>query len=171
MNIIINNIFYTLTTGTHQYRCFWKWVTFGMEVCGTIKSNRAGLPENDLMKGNEPRGTMNGYQGCFGTKKAKNMYYTQWMDSKLVNVLSSFPTKQDVCLRRTKATEEKNTSIVLSCLSIIGEYNKGIGGTDAIDQELSYYRPKLRYRKWPKKTNFSSYLVKHGQFSYKLQRK
>lgn len=131
----------------------------GIQFCGTIKSNRAGLPKDDRMvktgKAAKDRGVMQGYVGTFGDEKVgKKLFYTEWMDSKLVMLLSSYESMEDTCQRRTKPDADLNTTMTLTRPSIIGDYNNGMGGTDAIDQKLSYYRPKLRYRKWPKKLIF-----------------
>lgn len=131
----------------------------GIQFCGTIKGNRAGLPTDDRMaktgKESKDRGAMQTYVGTLGDFECgKKMYYTEWMDSKLVMLLSSFATYEDICLRRTKPDANKCTKMTLARPSNIGDYNKGMGGTDAMDQKLSYYRPKLRYRKWPKKMIF-----------------
>jgi Transposase IS4 len=131
----------------------------GIQVCGTIKTNRANLPVHDRMvqsgKKAESRGVMLAYEGTLGTlSDGKKIYFTEWMDSKLVHMLSSYSTLEDTCVRRTKPDVAMSTQLTLPRPSVIGGYNQGMGGTDAMDQKLSYYRPKLRYRKWPKKLIF-----------------
>ena len=75
------------------------------------------------------------------------MYYTEWMDRKLVRILHTVPTFKGSCVRQVKDGVSWQRK-AYQRPSIIPVYNKGMGGTDAGDQRAQCYRPHLKTVSW-----------------------
>ena len=117
----------------------------GIEMVGTIKANRKGLPPDPR----RVRGAAKAVRGEFITKKssAGSVYYTVWQDRKPVRMLHTIPTLRSGCLRQVKENG-RWTRKEFSRPSIIPLYNHGMGGTDACDQRAQCYRPRLKTLSW-----------------------
>ena len=64
-------------------------------------------------------------------------------------MLSTFPPKREMVTRNSSNKKTRKYELIqLSRPSNIGTYNHGMGGTDSGDQKQSYYRTKLRTKKW-----------------------
>ena len=77
----------------------------------------------------------------------EKVYYTEWMDRKLVRVLHTIPTFKGSCVRQMKDGISWQRKAYLRP-SIIPMYNQGMGGTDAGDQRAQCYRPHLKTVSW-----------------------
>jgi len=76
------------------------------------------------------------------------MYFTAWMDSKPVHMLSTFPSTRDNA-RRLSNVDGRWERIDIPRPTVIKVYNDLMGGTDKFDQFNSYYDQRLRSKKWP----------------------
>jgi hypothetical protein len=72
------------------------------------------------------------------------IFHTSWMDSKPVNIFHTMKTKMSKVSRRSKSGRRTK----VNCPLVISVYNQVMGGTDAFDQRLQYYWPKIRTSKW-----------------------
>jgi hypothetical protein len=74
-----------------------------------------------------------------------NAYFVAWHDNKPVHMLSSIPAYTSSCRRVVKNADGTwNPNQEIPRPSTIKIYNQGMGGTDAMDQNISYYRPKVK---------------------------
>ena len=119
-------------------------------MVGTIKGNRGGLPKTvKRKKGDPPTKKMS--RGQSKTRSAvymgEKVYYTEWMDRKLVRILHTIPTFKGNCVRQVRDGVSWQRK-AYQRPSIIPVYNKGMGGTDAGDQRTQCYRPHLKTVSW-----------------------
>jgi hypothetical protein len=128
---------------------------------GTCKTNRSGLPENGKFATNDrqPRGTIKSMRSSnvgsirkFRGREQINIpvegYFTAWKDNKPVHILSSFPTHKTTVMRNSEDDHGTWTRLSIAIPSIIKIYNWFMGGTDSMDQRLSYYRPNVKTHSW-----------------------
>ena len=118
------------------YHCFQR----GINYVGTIKTNRKSLPKNAIFpkkgKNKRTRGEMLGM--TMQNEDGFNLYFTSWQDNKPVHILSTYPSYKKPYQRNSKV-DDKFVSLNLWRPTVIGDYNKGMGGTDLCDQKVSYY--------------------------------
>lgn len=74
-------------------------------------------------------------------------YFTAWQDNKPVHLLSSFPTNRSTVRRRVEVNGIW-TNVLIAIPSIIKIHNWFMGGTDSLDQRLSYYRSNIKTKSW-----------------------
>ena len=114
----------------------------GIHTLGTLRANRQGLPT-------PRRGKM--VRGEFHTKvtdwRGIQVWYTEWQDRKVVKMLHTFPTYRDECLRSVKGAQGWERK-AFNRPNIIKRYNQGMGGTDAVDQRVACYRPRVKTITW-----------------------
>lgn len=92
---------------------------------------------------------------CMKTNRnGHDYYFTSWMDNKPVHLLHTYPTFKKPVTRNSSDANGRYQAINLPQPTIIGDYNKGMGGTDLIDQRCSYYRFDHRTTKWPHRLLF-----------------
>lgn len=116
-----------------------------IQCVGTVKTNRKGLPVDGPIK-RAPQGTIRAYRANF---RDTQLYFTSWMDNKPVNMLSTYPTQWAYVKRAKKnARGAAYETVNYKRPTIIGDYNKGMGGTDLMDQFTSYYVNHTRAGKW-----------------------
>lgn len=123
----------------------------GIHCVGTVKANRTGLPKDLLFKKSKaqqkPRGTAKMYTKEFQYQsKSSHIYLICWQDAKPVHLLSTYKTRQGVCERHTKVNRSY-TRLTIPRPMAIANYNSGTGGTDVMDQRLTYHRSKFRAKK------------------------
>ena len=70
-----------------------------------------------------------------------------WNDNAPVTVGSNFLSIEPVEGAR-RFSQAKKDYIMVPHPHIVAQYNKCMGGTDQMDQQLSAYRPCIRNRKW-----------------------
>jgi hypothetical protein len=85
---------------------------------------------------------------CKTTVHGKQIFFTAWMDTKPVHLLSTFCPYRATCVRKTKTGEGVWYSAELDRPTVIEVYNKAMGGTDKMDQLESYYDNRARTNKW-----------------------
>ena len=120
----------------------------GNQSLGTIRTNKNGLPKKTGIfaktgRNKQARGAMKQMVKPIGNT-GKNGYLVAWQDNKPVHFLSSFPSFDGECQRLTKDAAGNWFRRSIPQPSIVQVYNKGMGGTDGIDQRISYYRPKVK---------------------------
>lgn len=120
---------------------------------GTIKINKSGIPEAGKFPktgaGVKRRGTMKQMSADVGTgNKAITAYFTAWQDNKPVHILSSIPTFRTTVQRQTELPGGRWIRTAIAIPTVIRLYNWLMGGTDSMDQRLSYYRPHLKSVSW-----------------------
>lgn len=125
---------------------------WGIHLVGTVRVNRAGLPEEGIFKKVGRDKKKWGDMKCMKKTLLNGWpcYFTSWMDSKPVHVLHTISSYRDVVPRLIKNaqgffTGEKEE---IPQPTIISDYNQWMGETDHLDQCLSYYRTAMRVKKW-----------------------
>ena len=116
----------------------------GMASTGTLRPNRAeGAPlkSAEVLK-KEPRGA---YDVALDKKSA--VCLVRWNDSKVVTVASTYAGVQPLQkANRYSAAEKKRISVDQP--KVVQLYNRGMGGVDRLDQNLSCYMTQHRSKKW-----------------------
>lgn len=119
-------------------------VLYGRKIfsAGTVRTNRKHLPK----KSESQEAKMK--KGDSVSVESHHVFFTKWMDSKPVNMLSNFlaiePT-QEVKRRVSGFCEKQN----ISCPAVVKQYNEFMGGVDIMDQKKVTYqydhRAKTKY--------------------------
>ncbi|XP_049780398.1 piggyBac transposable element-derived protein 3-like [Schistocerca cancellata] len=108
-------------------------------ACGTIRTNRKGLPANLPKEKCLKRGESN------HRVSSLDLTVFQWRDNKVVYFASNFHgTEQSVVSRKQK----DGTSMTIPCPAIVCDYNKNMGGVDHADRLRSAYGLDRRSKKW-----------------------
>ena len=106
-----------------------------MPAACTLRSNRVEKcplkTEKQLRK--EGRGAKDNYV------LEEGILVVKWYDNKEVIVGSNHYSAEPTTLAR-RWDKAKKTYVSVALPSVIGAYNKGMGGVDFCDQLLSYYR-------------------------------
>lgn len=113
--------------------------------CGTVKRNKLGTVKQHSLPKKAARGTISSFKLV-----RKRLYFHSWMDSKPVHFFSSLPSKYTYTKRRLHS----GGTVRVRCPTVAKMYSKGMGGTDRFDQQLCYYWPKIRSKKWPVRVIF-----------------
>lgn len=117
----------------------------GYDATGTIRERRVPrncpLPKNDQVK-KMPRGTH-----YSKTISKLGISITKWMDNSVVCVASTIFGANPVGIAK-RYSRETFTHITVSRPNVLKEYNKAMGGTDRMDQNISYFRISTRKKKW-----------------------
>jgi hypothetical protein len=126
----------------------------GIHCVGTTRTNKKNWPKNFSLSNSAQRGKFVAKQATIpstvNTDDERRIYAYCWMDNKPVNLLSTFPSNFHIKTRNSKDKKtRKYQKVNLEQPTIYNLYNFGMGGTDHVDQMLSYYRPKIKTRKWP----------------------
>lgn len=109
-------------------------------ACGTIRSNRIGLPKSVMLDKNMKRG-----QYDFRTSNS-DLTWIKWMDKKGVCFLSNHHDPSEVT---TVNRKQKNGSRAqVDCPVMCSDYNKYMGFVDNADRLLSTYKIDRKSRKW-----------------------
>jgi len=117
---------------------------------GTCKTNKKGIPKDGIFpkvgRGKQQRGACKQMvQNCSG----KLAYFISWQDNKPVHILSTLKSGLRECQRRVQNDNKRWERLTIQQPTIIKTYNTTMGGTDAFDQRLSYYRPSIKTRRYP----------------------
>lgn len=118
----------------------------GYDGTGTLRENRVPksckLPQKSQFAKTKKRGDM-----VSNIDKEDGIILVKWMDNNVVTVASTChginPTVQ---VKRYSQAEKKIVQVTQPRL--IAEYNRCMGGTDMMDQQLSRYRISIRRKKW-----------------------
>jgi hypothetical protein len=122
----------------------------GIHFNGTIKTNRKGVPRAGIFPYKGANMKQRGDMKCMVAKNNEhNYYFTAWMDSKPVHILSTYLGYFKQVARKTKDAAGAFIRVLINRPTVIADYNKGMGGTDQGDQLASYYRYEHRTVRWP----------------------
>ena len=123
-----------------------------MHFVGTVRVNKRGLDPTCVFRpagpGKKQRGAMQSSKLPLENACTPFIYQSAWMDSKPVHLLSTFPTYYSECERGQRTATRGFARIKIPRPTVIGAYNEGMGGTDKIDQLVSYYDDRYRTVKW-----------------------
>ena len=124
-------------------------------VCGTLRRNR-GEPQaiKELGDKSLKRGeTLMRHNG--------KVMVVAWRDKRVVRAISTHHENENTTVWvKQKGTKEKVTTEKPVC---VAQYNKGMGGVDKLDQNISYYPFVRKTEKWTKK--FVMYLIQISMFN------
>lgn len=110
----------------------------GILACGTIRTNRKDLPvllEDKKMK--------RGDYDYRSTTSGVTVY--KWRDAKPVHFISNYHGVEETTVRRK---QKDGTRMVVSCPSVVKDYNKYMIGVDKHDQLRQVYGRDRRSVKW-----------------------
>ena len=111
----------------------------GINACGTIRSNRKGLPI-DLKKDKEmERGDVD----C--RVSSDGLLVVKWMDNRSVLVASNFHATNIMSVDRTQKDGSKKA---FPCPIAIKDYNAFMGGVDKADMLAALYGLSRKSKKW-----------------------
>lgn len=117
----------------------------GHYAVGTVRENRLpkSAPLTDKkMFAKHPRGT---FQKVIEANDG--IIYIRWADNSVVTMMSNKYGVGDVKnVRRYSQAEKKH--IMVPQPQVVSQYNKYMGGTDAMDQNIATYRIGVRSKKW-----------------------
>jgi len=116
---------------------------------GTVKSNRKGTPKSHIFpykgKFKRERGEMLGMEMVYNEN---NLFFTAWQDVKPVHMISTYQSEKHFCQRNSKDQKGDFVKVLIERPTVIGHYNKAMGGTDLCDQKVSYYSFEHQSIKW-----------------------
>ncbi|XP_039297935.1 piggyBac transposable element-derived protein 3-like [Nilaparvata lugens] len=117
----------------------------GYEATGTVRENRlprdCAIPSSKDLK-RKKRGTLE-----FAKSEEESILVARWVDNAVVTVASTcYGINPIQNVQRYCREEKKKMNVPRPHL--IGEYNKYMGGTDRMDENLSLYRIGVRGKKW-----------------------
>ncbi|XP_046404157.1 piggyBac transposable element-derived protein 3-like [Ischnura elegans] len=117
----------------------------GYGATGTIRENR--IPKDyPIMPSNEIRNKQRGFYDKFLSKE-DGILLEKWVDNSTARVATTCHSIQPVApVRRFSRAEMRNVRIPRP--SVISEYNRYMGGTDRMDENVSCYRIGIRGKKW-----------------------
>ena len=117
---------------------------------GTVRMNRKNNPIQFMFgkRGASPRIRGDCLVSTTMVANVGNVFCTAWQDKKAVHILSTYNAGQGHCNRMIK-TAGKWASTELRRPDIVADYNFGMGGTDGMDQMISYINPRIKSAAWP----------------------
>jgi len=118
--------------------------TKNLSVTGTVRANRmenCPLKEADSLK-KEARGTFD-----HRLDKNSGMIAVRWNDNNVVTMLSNcFGVEPVTQAKRWSAACKKHIQIPMP--NLVAQYNRFMGGTDRMDQNVAKFRINIRIKKW-----------------------
>ena len=142
-NLFIDNYY----TSPQLLRELWE----DTPACGTVRSNRVGVPKLIVCKKNK---SLEQERGSSVHRQSGPLYAYAWRDKRIVTLLSTLPDGYDVV---TIVVKENGRWVKkdIPCPSAVVKYTKYIGGVDLADQYMGYYSfVKRRFKKWVNKAVF-----------------
>ena len=118
----------------------------GFGACGTVNSNRRGIPACIKAKDKMKKGEVK-------VESTDGVLALKWMDKRPVCMLSTIHGDEMVTKRRRTRLAEGGVEDINKPL-VVAEYNTYMGGVDKADQLLSYYPFSHRTVKWWKRAFF-----------------
>ena len=124
-----------------------------MDFAMTMKANKRGIPKDIIFPKSGRNKRKRGEMECKTiTVDGVTYYFTAWMDSKPVHLLTSFPPFETTCERSDKrANGSYGPKAPVPQPSIVPIYNMGMPGTDIGDQKSGYYHDHRKSKKWQMK--------------------
>lgn len=106
-------------------------------ACGTIRSDRKGLPKNLMEDKKMKRGDSDFRFSSSG------IGYFKWQDNKTVSLISNF--------HGSEVTSVKRKQKEVACPAVARDYKEMMGGVDHADQLRAAYGLNRRSKKWSHK--------------------
>jgi Transposase IS4 len=123
---------------------------FKIYSTGTCRVNRKGWPKNDMnLDKKDGRGSIK-----FSVDKDNKVLCCQWVDSRVVNVVSSILSSQVTEIKRQVGSEKKS----FTCPTVVTRYQRNMIGVDKSDQMRAAgggFALKAHYKKWYKRAYFA----------------
>lgn len=153
---VVLNLVSHLPKGTHIYfdnyfaspELLLELKNRGYHATCTVRANRRGkcpLKSKGVLK-KEGR-------GAFDYKSSEGVVMASWFDNKVVTVASNkCSVLPAISVRRY--SKQRKEHIDVQCPALVKAYNKSMGGVDHCDMLLSFYRIKMKSRKWYKRLIF-----------------
>ena len=140
----------------------------GFHGTGTCMSNRVpaevrGLLKSDKEMKREPRGTTDAVSRHDGA-----MTFTKWSDKRTIVMISTQHSLEPVdTVQRWNKIEKCYAEV--SRPNVVAQYNHSMGGVDMCDRLLSFYRCRIRTKKWPIRVffHFMDWSVVNAFLQYK----
>ena len=109
---------------------------------GTIRNNRIEkCPLEDIKSIKKKR------RGTFDFQNSKNLKMVRWNDNSVVTFASNQHGIEPVAQAKRWSYNDKRF-VEIDQPHVVSQYNKFMGGTDRMDQNLSQYRCSIRSKKW-----------------------
>lgn len=128
-----------------------------VNACGTVRSNRVGLPGEKRLRSGE-------VEINYSDKHA----YVHWMDRRDVRMLTSI--HKQVTMQNTGKINHKTNSPVVKPSCVL-DYNSNMGAVDQGDMQISSLRSGRKSLKWYKKVfqHLLDLTVRNAMILYKLK--
>ena len=130
-----------------SHELFLKLRSLGFGACGTVRTNRRGIPSSFKSKASLKKGEVRASQ-------SDELLTLQWQDKRKVTVISTIHDDSMVVKRRRTRFATGGTEDIMKP-TVIADYNTYMGGVDKSDQLLSYYPFTHRTVKWWKRAFFT----------------
>ncbi|XP_018306394.1 piggyBac transposable element-derived protein 4-like [Mycetomoellerius zeteki] len=114
--------------------------TENIMACGTVRSNRVGLPKTQKKDKDMVRGEHE-FRSSY-----KGLVWLKWKDNRVVSLLSNFHDPS-VTIDVNRRMKDGSTKII-SCPEMVKEYNKHMGYVDKADMLKSLYEVDRKSKKW-----------------------
>lgn len=120
--------------------------SLGYNGTGTMRENR--LPKDCPLK-EKKKETIKLGRGYMSSKSIEglNVHVTKWVDNSVVTVASTVYGMKPVTTALRYSAEEK-AKIEVPRPLVVAKYNKGMGGVDRMDENVSLYRIGIHGKKW-----------------------
>ncbi|KAL2099439.1 hypothetical protein ACEWY4_005919 [Coilia grayii] len=134
----------------------------GVNACGTIRSNRKGIPP-------KPQAMV---KHQYQVAQKDDLTFCAWQDTKVVMVLSNY---HDPSARGTVKRKQGGVQTDVTVPACLADYQKHMKGVDLLDQMVGYYQFQHRSKKWWRRLFFfflsvscyNSYILAMGAEAYK----
>jgi hypothetical protein len=155
------------------------WVRkIGIHLVGTIMANKKSVPKSCVFRKakrgepKKPRGAMQVRETTI-PGSTDSLYFIAWQDNKPVHLLSTIQTFESEVDRVSKEERVYTGGKKVKFPTIISTYNSAMGGTDYMDQMISYYLTILKTRKWQIRifTQFLHVAVFNAHILYRQDKK
>ena len=112
----------------------------GINACGTVRTNRKGLPTDMLPK------NMKVPKHEYRVAQNDNLTFCHWQDTKPVLAISNFHDPEDTGLlnRRGGGRQQRQVRVP----KMLSDYQDNMKGVDLCDQMLGYYMINHKSHKW-----------------------
>ncbi|XP_062620039.1 piggyBac transposable element-derived protein 4-like [Saccostrea cucullata] len=121
----------------------------GILACGTVRSNRKGLPKELLPA------RINLEKHVYKVDQNDSLTFCVWKDTKPVLVLSNFHDSQHT----GQVTRQAATDTIVEVPCLLSDYQKYMKGVHLCDQMIGYYILHHRSKKWWRRIFFYLMIV------------
>lgn len=124
----------------------------GIQLVGTIRLNRVGVPE--LLR-NVKHFDKHADRGCMRYERVEKKLYVQWKDRRSVTLLTTLHGANDsVMVDRNAKINGAHQVLHIQQPACIHDYNQGMSGVDTFDQHIAAYRVLRKTNKYWKTIAF-----------------